>query len=411
MPQVGKDKTTLELQKQRYLEDLEQKTKNRAYFKKAKTHLKDTGSSLIQGKDTKSTLENLLDASKRDENIEKLAVKDLGATPGQVKPFIQSLDDTLKEFLLNRFEGFKKVFKDNFTIPSSQNLKAAFEIFNRQQIERLKDIDVPTPSVVKDYLMTLDEGTLQRIGLRILDSVDRFNARRKQDFLQNVRNAATQEAKVDIVMALIGNLIRQAPSEIEGYTALSLIFDQLGLRDAPRPKLVRTRDGTPSSTINTPISSTPQPAPAPTPAPQGQKIMGVERFKALSQFTVNDLRDLARAYRDFVNSKTEAQRTQENLRPRITGISSKTKQQLIRALIIRGYDTRNNTFDVGQISPLDTYVPETEPLGDNQLSDLINHMDTNYDDIYNNPTLKAGVDPTISNIEGFGMMKIYKLRK
>jgi hypothetical protein len=403
MPQVGKDKTTLELQKQRYLEDLEQKTKNRAYFKKAKTHLKDTGSSLIQGKDTKSTLENLLDASKRDENIEKLAVKDLGATPGQVKPFIQSLDDTLKEFLLNRFEGFKKVFKDNFTIPSSQNLKAAFEIFNRQQIEKLKDIDVPTPAIVRDYLLTLDQGTLQRIGLRILDAIDRFNARRKQDFLTDMNAVPTQEEKVDVLMRLISNFIRQAPSEIEGFTALAIIFDTLGLRDAPRPKLVKTRDGTPSSTINAPISS--------TPTPQGQRIMGVERFKALSQLSVADLRDIARAYRDFYNAKTEAQRQQENLRPRITSISNKTKEQLVRALIIRGYDTRNNTFDIAQISPLDAYVPETEPLGDNQITTLINHMDTNYDDIYNNPTLKAGVNPNISNIEGFGMMKIYKLRK
>jgi len=404
MPQVGKDKTTLELQRQRYLEDLEQKTKNRAYFKKAKTHLKDTGTNLLQGKETKSTLENLLDASKRDENIEKLAVKDLGATPGQIKPFLQSLDDTLKEFLLNRFEGFKKVFKDNFTIPSSQNLKAAFEIFNRQQIERLKDIDVPTPRIVKDYLMTLPEGTLQQIGLRILDSVDRFNARRKQEFLQNVRNAVGQEAKVDIVMALISNLIMQAPSEIEGYTALSIIFDKLGLKDAPRPKLVRTRDGTPSSTINVPI--------APTPAPQGQRIMGVERFKALSQMSVADLRDLAIAYRDFYNSKLPAQRQQENIRPRIGNISNKTKEQLINALIVRGYDTRNNTFDVGQISPLDTYVAGTEPLGDNQITAMIDHMNTNYDDIYNNPTLKVGVNPVaMQGIEGFGMQKIYKLRK
>jgi len=310
--------------------------------------------------------------------------------------------------LLNRFEGFKKVFKDNFTIPSSQNLKSAFEIFNRQEIERLKDIDVPTPAIVKDYLMTLDEGTLQRIGLRILDSVNRFDARRKQDFLQNIRNAGTQEAKVDIVMVLIRNLITQAPSEIEGYTSLSLIFDNLGLRDAPRPKLVKTRNATPSSTINVPIT----PAPAPAPAPAPQTIMGVERFKTLSTMSVADLRDLARAYRDFFNNKTPAQRQQENLRPRITNISNRDKDFLIKALIIRGYDTRNNTFDVGQMRPLDPYVAGTEPLGDNEITTMIDHMNTNYDDIYNNPTLKVGVNPVaMQGIEGFGMVKIYKLGK
>jgi len=412
MPQVGKDKSTLELQRQRYLEDLEQKTKNRAYFKKAKTHLKDTGSSLIQGKETKSTLENLLDVSKRDENIEKLAVKDLGATPGQVKPFIQSLDDTLKEFLLNRFEGFKKVFKDNFTIPSSQNLKAAFEIFNRQQIERLKDIDVPTPSVVKDYLMTLDEGTLQLIGLRILDSIDRFNPRRKQNFLQDVRAGASQEAKVNVLMALIANLIRQAPSEIEGYTALSIIFDMLGLRDAPRPRLVRTRDGTPSATINVPIA--PQ-GPGAPPAPQGQRIMGVERFKALSQLNVGDLRGLANDYTTYRNNLPFNFKSVSY--PKIKKINTKTKAQLIEDLIIRGYDTRTGDFTINQLLPNQTYTPETEPLGDNQITAMIDHMNANYDDIYNNPTLKTGVNPiAMQGIEGFGMtlpnaLRIYKLRK
>ena len=113
MPFVGRDLKTLEFQKQRQLNELEQKSKNRIYYKKNKQHTQETGSSIIAGRPQKSTLEEYLDASKVDINLEDFLIKELGSNPGQAKVFIQGLDDTLKRFLLDRLPSFKKVFNDN----------------------------------------------------------------------------------------------------------------------------------------------------------------------------------------------------------------------------------------------------------------------------------------------------------
>tara|TARA_R100001086_G_scaffold232689_1_gene154018 strand:- start:2599 stop:3852 length:1254 start_codon:yes stop_codon:yes gene_type:complete len=417
MPQVGKDKTTLELQRQRYLENLQQITKNRAYFKKARSHLKDTGSSLIQGKETKSTLESLLDAGKRDENLEKLAIKELGASPATVKPFLQSLDDTLKTFLLDRFQGFKKVFKDNFTIPSSQNLKSAFEIFNRQEIEKMKDIEIPTPQIMRDYLNNLSLEKLRFVGQIISKEFTQEDANRFENQFR------TNPNKTDVVLALIARFVKRFPTEIDGYTSLFFIMRRIGLTDFPKPILSQTRTGVPASQINMPIPNVaPQPPPPPgAPAPplagdpmlqmlqQGQTVMGIERYKLLVSLSKADLIAIAREYSTFLDSLTNQQ--QNTMYPKITQITTKSKAQLLRSIILRGYNPRTQQFDIEQLRPGDDYVPESESLGDNQITQAIDHMEQYYDDFRSNPTLKAGVDPAISNIEGFGMHKIYKLRK
>jgi hypothetical protein len=102
--------------------------------------------------------------------------------------------------------------------------------------------------------------------------------------------------------------------------------------------------------------------------------------------------------------------------PKITQITAKSKAQLIRSIILRGYNPRTQQFDIPQLDPLGQYEPESESLGDNQIRDAVEHMEQYYDSYQTNPTLKAGVDPAISNIEGFGMtlpnaLRIYKLRK
>ena len=414
MPQVGKDKTTLELQRQRYLEDLEQKTKNRAYFKKAKVHLKDTGSSLLQPKETKSTLENLLDAGKRDENLEKLSIKELGASPATVKPFLQSLDDTLKTFLLDRFQGFKKVFKDNFTIPSSQNLKSAFEIFNRQEIEKMKDIEIPTPQTLRDYLNNLSLEKLNFVGQVIAKEFTQVDVNRFENQFR------TNPNKTDVVLNLIARFIKRFPTEIDGYTSLFFIMRRIGLTDFPKPILSQTRTGVPASQINMPIPNVaPQPPQPPEPPQvgdpllqmlqQGQTVMGIERYKALVGLSKADLIDIARQYSTYKDSLMPAQ--QQTMYLKITKIPTKSKAQLIRDIILRGYNPRTQQFDIPQLDPLGQYEPESESLGDVQIRDAVDHMQQYYDNYTTNPTLKAGVDPQIQNIEGFGMQKIYKLRK
>ena len=402
MPFIGKNKTTLELQKARRLQELQQKIKNQAFTAKARAHSRDTGTSLIQPKE-KTGIENLLDKGKIDENLKNLITKDLGASPSQINPFIQNLDDVLKEFLLDRFNGFKKVFNDNYTIPSTRNLNSAFEIFNRLEVEKQKDIDVPTPNMIRDYLLTINENKLRELGVKIIDQLEKFSPARKQQFLTAFSNAPTLEAKVDLLAPIVRDYVGKAKTELDGFMALGVIFNQLGLRDAPKPKLATPAPGVPAPFINPPI---PQAPPAPQTPQGGPKIMGVGRFKELAKLNVGDLRGLANDYTTF----------RENLAfgiknvsyPKIKKINSKTKEQLIDALILRGYDPRTGSFDIDQLLPNQAYIDDSEPLGDDQIRDLVDYMGTNYDDIYNNPTLKTGVPTTIQDMEGFGMVKVFK---
>ena len=409
MPHVGKDKMTLELQRQRYLEELDLKNQNYLFTKKARQHLKDTGQNLIQPKE-KDTLESLIDRAKIDENLEKLTIKDLGGSPGQVKPFIQSLDDTLKEFLLDRFEAFKKVFKENFTVPTSANLKSAFEIFNRQEIEKMKDIEIPTPLDIRDYLLGLNEFNLIKIGFKMIEQINPITAPNdKQLFESDITSEPNQRNKVDILEPIIRAFISRYNNELEGYTALFLIFKNLGLSDAPKPSITQNRTGVPTPFINVPVSSSTSSS-APT-----IKVMGVERFKALSQLNKNQLEDLAK---DFNNEFKKYPKITKNKSAyqKIEKIKEKSKEMLVRMLIARGYDPRTGDFNIPQAIPLQPYIPNDESLGEQQLNELEDHMNTNYDDIYNNPTLKIGVNPIVmQGIEGFGvskkMAKIYKLGK
>ena len=263
MPFVGKDLKTLEFQKQRQLNELEQKSKNRDYYEKNKKHQKNFGSSLIRGRRQKSTLEQYLDKSKIDENIENYLVKQLGANPGQAKVFIQGLDDTLKEYLLERLPAFKKVFNDNFIVASSINLKSAFELFNREQLDKMKDLNMPSLSDLDVFLSELTRPRLYDLGLPIyVESVKKSRgvsyvvARRRftndYDYLSGEDNPE-QETRI-LVRDIIINYINTFENPIDGWMASYQIAKSIGLRDFPKPVLETIREGIPTSTIATPPS-------------------------------------------------------------------------------------------------------------------------------------------------------------
>jgi len=408
MPHVGKDKATLELQRQRYLEELDLKNQNYLFIKKARQHLKDTGQNLIQPKE-KDTLESLIDRAKIDENLEKLTIKDLGSSPGQVKPFIQSLDDTLKEFLLDRFEAFKKVFKENFTVPTSANLKSAFEIFNRQEIEKMKEIEIPTPLDIRNYLLGLNEFNLIKIGFKMIEQINPITAPNdKQVFESNITSEPNQRNKVNTLEPIIREFVSRYNNELEGYTALFLIFKNLGLSDAPKPSITQNRTGVPAPFINVPVSSSSSSS-APT-----IKVMGVERFKTLAQLNRNQLEDLVKEFNDEYKDYPKA-RKDISAYKKITKIKEKTKEDLVRMLIARGYDPRTGDFNIPQAIPLQPYIPNDESLGDQQLIQLEDHMKNFYNNPYTNPTVKKSVKQDLTQVEGFGvskkMAKIYKLGK
>lgn len=262
MPFVGKDLKTLEFQKQRHLEELKQKSENRLYFLKNKQHTEETGSSITAKKYQPTTLEQYLDLSKIDTNLEGYLIKELGTNQGQAKVFIQGLDENLKKFLLDRLPAFKKVFNDNFTVPTATNLKSAFELFNRQQIEKMKDIDIPTRADLDDYLADLNRPRLYNLGLPIYVedmqksvrmspnvATRRFN--NDYDYLSG-EDDPEQETRI-LVRDIILNYIRSFENPIDGWMATYQVAQRAGLRDFPKPQLKENRADL-TSTIRTPIS-------------------------------------------------------------------------------------------------------------------------------------------------------------
>ena len=268
MPFVGKDLKTLELQRQRHLNELDQKSKNRDDYEKNKKHTKNFGYSLIKGKRNKTTLEQFLDAAKIDKNIEDFLIKELGANPGQAKVFIQGLDDTLKGFLVERLPAYRKVFNDNFTVATAINLKSAFELFNREQLEKMQDLNLPTRSDLNDYLEDLYTIRVQELGLSIYQAQqEKVRRISPQDAMRDFDNEiqriidnapSDEDAEEQInryVSGIIIAYIRTFENPLDGWMASYRIAKSIGLTDFPKPILKTLRFGAPTSTINTPISS------------------------------------------------------------------------------------------------------------------------------------------------------------
>lgn len=435
MPFVGKDLKTLEFQKQRKLDELKQQAENRIYFMKNKQHTQDTGSSLIAGRPQKTTLEEYLDKSKTDENIENYIVKELGGNTGESKIFIQSLDDVLKDFLLERLPAFKKVFNDNFTVASATNLKAAFELFNRQQIEKTKDIDVPSMADITNYLENLNENVLLNFGIEIHRALFLKQRFRNPDIDAYTDDFDRSPNKIRYVSGEIRDYVATFSNELDGYIAVYRIAESLGLRDFPRPKLEVNRQGIPSAVVNPPIAGYPvdeyfDPSIIPVlpelePEPMGDKIVGVLRYKELQNFNREDLIDIMNEYKEFYKKEKDEpfgglKKTQKFMKP----ISQKdlkdmTKEQLIYHILARGYNPKTNKFQFKQSNNVEE--PDKYSFGitafKNDIPALEGHMNTYYDDWETNPKLKAGVDPNdLKQIEGFGfnkpgLVKIYKLKK
>jgi hypothetical protein len=471
MPFVGRDLKTMTFQRQGQMKELEQKSKNRIYFVKNKQHTKDTGSSLIAGRPQKSTLEQYLDKSKIDENIENFLVKELSANSGQAKIFIQGLDDTLKEYLLDRLPAFKRVFISNFTIPSVINLQSAFELFNREQLNKIKDIEIPSAKDLQDYLRTLSEQKLYDLGAQVYIITERKRrgtnpADAVRDFSDDFERSANRSIYVRDVCV---NFIRTFDTEIDGYISLSKIGMDVGLKDFPKPNLKKKDTGIPTSKINIDIEGT-----LPGLSEEGQdlltrarrrvrtlppleenesetteekerevidvesdilgmedrdiesgdftgdKVKGVQRY--LELFNNNNKQQLINIfdnYRDFYNSKTEEERAFKMMEPpQKSEITRFSKKDLILLLIRLGYNPRSEDFDIGQdYQGLNIEDADPQIMFVDEIDKLDDYIIANYNTQSGRQT-RPQLD--LTEMEGFGYMskankpglvKIYKLRK
>ncbi len=111
--------------------ELQQKIKVRKRFERDYNRMVDTGVSFNFSRTHQEPLEleTFLNKQNIDANLQHLLVSQLGASVSTAIQFINSLDITLKERLLERFPIFKKTFEENFTMPTPQTLQANHSMF------------------------------------------------------------------------------------------------------------------------------------------------------------------------------------------------------------------------------------------------------------------------------------------
>ena len=150
---VAKDETEFQLIKKARMKELQLKIDVRKRFERDYNHMIDTGVSLnLEGYQEPPELESFLNKENLDANLQRLLVSELGATLYTAKQFIQSLDITLKERLLERFPIFQKVFEENFTKPTPQTLQATHSMLTLTILKNQQKTSLPNLTQVKDFV-------------------------------------------------------------------------------------------------------------------------------------------------------------------------------------------------------------------------------------------------------------------
>lgn len=150
---VAKDLTEFELLKRARMKELQQKINVRKRFERDYNHMVDTGVSLnLEGYTEPNELESFLNKQNVDANLQRLLVSELGATVYTAKQFIQSLDITLKERLLERFPIFQKVFEENFTKATPNSLQATHSMLTMNILKKEQKSSLPDLNQVKDFV-------------------------------------------------------------------------------------------------------------------------------------------------------------------------------------------------------------------------------------------------------------------
>ena len=150
---VAKDLTEFELLKRARAKELQQKINVRKRFERDYNHMVDTGVSLnLEGYTEPNELEGFLNKQNIDANLQRLLVSEVGATVYTAKQFIQSLEVTLKERLLERFPIFQKVFEENFTKATPQTLQAAHSMLTENILKKEQKSSLPNLNQIKDFV-------------------------------------------------------------------------------------------------------------------------------------------------------------------------------------------------------------------------------------------------------------------
>ena len=109
MVYIAKNMSEYQMKRKKALANLDEQAKHLDLIKKMVKQQKESGTPLFEGYKAKSGLESLLYASKVDENLERKPIG-IGARVSIAKQWIQSLEAPIKEYVLDRFPAFAKIF-------------------------------------------------------------------------------------------------------------------------------------------------------------------------------------------------------------------------------------------------------------------------------------------------------------
>lgn len=369
MPIVASSAAEYELKRQLMLQEYDAQSKVRKMIIKSKEHFKDTGISLYQTTDQRTSLETLIDSRQIDENLKKKLVNDLNSDVGVAKSFIQSLDEPLKQLLLNRFPLFKEIFEDNFTISSTQNLRGAYNLFQNEIVVEDKSVKPPSIDSVEKYLRGLNQSRLEEF-ITVLTSkgFPNWNRQRVINMPKTVENGKS----------MIQMYLKRYNNNVDGYMSLYSMLKMNGFDDIPKPKIEKL-DAILSSND---VDELPPDVPTSVPDAVAEPIVEATPLEEsiISQFTVREMKELIVEYNE--QWKNLPQDVREMFQP-ITRYRSLLKKDLARLLAQVLFNTSTGEFEIfnnniGAAEPIDNraaaesddelpQVPVEESKGDGLL--------------------------------------------
>lgn len=218
MVHIAKTMGEYQMKRKKNIQNLNEAAKHLDLLKKMAAHQKQSGTPLFQGYKEKSTLEDALDKSKIDENLEKKIVAMGGRVP-VAKAWIQSLEAVVKEFVLDRWPAYQKLFEKNFGIVSVVNLKANFRLFNTQQLEAQKRVQVPS----RDAIVKIIEAANPFVADRFLAALIRSNVKVERWF--NRIPVGKKTSPSDVII----NFLDQYSDDAEAFSAIAYVGSRFGL--------------------------------------------------------------------------------------------------------------------------------------------------------------------------------------
>ena len=209
-----------QMKRKKAIEHLNEQAKHLELIKKMVKQQKESGTPLFEGYKPRDGLESLLDASKVDENLEKKLVG-IGARVSVAKQWVQSLESPIKEYVLDRFPFFAKIFEKNYGIVSINNLNATFRLFNQQMMEQQKVVKKPS----RESIMKILESANPEVRQRFLHDLIKSNKKVEKWFNRIPVPLGSRPSAAEV----LNEFFNTFSNEIDAFAALSYVGSKLGL--------------------------------------------------------------------------------------------------------------------------------------------------------------------------------------